>query len=463
MSEYYKMEVTKRSYSSSANLGPGYDILSMGHRAFFDSVTVKQNRDGKVKIISDSTPEYPEKNTAGLSVMKIMEDKEIKCGVELEIKKGVPIGLGLGSSGASSSAAVKAVNDLLKLDMGKDEMVYYSMYGEIAACGSAHPDNVSSGIYGGLTLISSSSPVKVRKISVNYNFKLLLIIPEANIKSKTQFARSYHFIRDFMGKWGIQADISNPGTENIIKDIRKDTRIVFIESMTNPILRVNDIRAISEKCTEVGAILVVDSTVPTPYNLKSVKLGADIVVHSGSKFISGHNNVISGLIAGRKDLIEKIDAMRRTLGTSLDPNSAFLTENGMKTLGIRMEKINSNAMKIARILEDNTRISKVIYPGLPDHPDHEVAGEYMKGYSGIVCFKVKTDPEKFTAKLKKIVPANTMGGTETIISIPVTMSHRSLNAHELGILGVDSSYMRLSVGIEDPEEIIRDITNALNQ
>ncbi|EQB73012.1 MAG: hypothetical protein AMDU4_FER2C00110G0012 [Ferroplasma sp. Type II] len=190
MSEYYKMEVTKRSYSSSANLGPGYDILSMGHRAFFDSVTVKQNGDGKVKIISDSTPEYPEKNTAGLSVMKILEDREIKCGIEMEIKKGVPIGLGLGSSGASSSAAVKAVNELLKLDMGKDEMVYYSMYGEIAACGSAHPDNVSSGIYGGLTLISSNSPVKVRKISVNYDFKLLLIIPEANIKSKTQYARS---------------------------------------------------------------------------------------------------------------------------------------------------------------------------------------------------------------------------------------------------------------------------------
>ncbi len=161
--------------------------------------------------------------------------------------------------------------------------------------------------------------------------------------------------------------------------------------------------------------------------------------------------------------MEKIDAMRRTLGTSLDPNSAFLTENGMKTLGIRMEKINSNAMEIATELQKNPEISRVIYPGLSEHPDHEIAKKYMKGYSGIVCFKVKTDPEKFTAKLKKIVPANTMGGTETIISIPVTMSHRSLNADELGTLGVDSSYMRLSVGIEDPEEIIRDITNALNQ
>ncbi len=276
------------------------------------------------------------------------------------------------------------------------------------------------------------------------------------------FARSYHFIRDFMGKWGIKPDIANPGTENIINGIKKDTGIVFIESITNPILRVNDISTISEKCHDVGAILVVDSTVPTPYNVKSLKLGADIVVHSSSKFIAGHNNVISGLAAGRKDLMEKIDAMRRTLGTSLDPNSAFLTENGMKTLEIRMEKINSNAMEIAAELQKKPEISKVIYPGLPEHPDHEIAKKYMKGYSGIVCFKVKTDPEKFIGKLEKIVPANTMGGTETVISIPASMSHRSLTSEELNVLGVDSTFMRLSVGIEDPDEIVRDINRALN-
>ncbi len=276
------------------------------------------------------------------------------------------------------------------------------------------------------------------------------------------FARSYHFIRDFMGKWGIKPDIANPGTENIINGIKKDTGIVFIESITNPILRVNDISTISEKCHDVGAILVVDSTVPTPYNVKSLKLGADIVVHSSSKFIAGHNNVISGLAAGRKDLMEKIDAMRRTLGTSLDPNSAFLTENGMKTLGIRMEKINSNAMEIATELQKNPEISRVIYPGLSEHPDHEIAKKYMKGYSGIVCFKVKTDPEKFIGKLEKIVPANTMGGTETVISIPASMSHRSLTSEELNVLGVDSTFMRLSVGIEDPDEIVRDINRALN-
>lgn len=184
------MEVTKRSYSSSANLGPGYDILSLAHMAFFDSVTAKKTGQTGIKIISDSTPQNPENNSAGLSVLKILEDKEIKQGLELKIVKGVPIGLGLGSSGASSSAAVKAVNDLLGLHMDGNEMVYYSMYGEIAACGSAHPDNVSSGIYGGLTLISSTFPLSVRKIKIKYEMKLLLIIPDASIKKKTQQARS---------------------------------------------------------------------------------------------------------------------------------------------------------------------------------------------------------------------------------------------------------------------------------
>ncbi len=141
---------------------------------------------------------------------------------------------------------------------------------------------------------------------------------------------------------------------------------------------------------------------------------------------------------------------------------AFLTENGMKTLEIRMEKINSNAMEIAAELQKKPEISKVIYPGLPEHPDHEIAKKYMKGYSGIVCFKVKTDPEKFIGKLEKIVPANTMGGTETVISIPASMSHRSLTSEELNVLGVDSTFMRLSVGIEDPDEIVRDINRALN-
>ncbi len=185
------MESEKISYSSSANLGPGYDILSLSHKAFFDKVRIEtSNGSEKIMIISENTPLNPEKNTAGLSIMKIMEDKNINEKINIYIEKGIPIGLGLGSSGASSSAAVKAFNELFDLNLSNDEMVYYSMYGEIAAAGSAHPDNVSSGIYGGLTLITSVEPLNVKKIDINYDLNILLIIPEMNMNNKTMYARS---------------------------------------------------------------------------------------------------------------------------------------------------------------------------------------------------------------------------------------------------------------------------------
>ncbi len=275
------------------------------------------------------------------------------------------------------------------------------------------------------------------------------------------FARSYHFFKDFLRTWGIKTDISNPGTDNIIKNIKDDTKLVFIESLTNPILRVNDIREISEKCRKNNAVLIVDSTFSTPVNINPIKLGADIVIHSASKFISGHNNVISGLAAGRSDLIEKIDAMRRTFGTSLDPNSAFLTDSGIKTLKLRMDKINDNTMKVAKFLYSNKKVNNVIYPGLENHPDYDVAREYMKGFSGIIGFEITGDMNTFFKKLKLIVPANTLGGVNTIIAHPYTMSHRSLNKDELDTLKVNDKFMRLSIGIEDYDDIINDLNNAL--
>ncbi len=178
------------SYSSSANLGPGYDILSMGHDAFFDTVEVSENNSNEIKISGNGIPLDYKKNTAGLSASMILNDYNIKTGITIKIKKGIPAGLGLGSSGASAAATVRAINKLFNLHMSQDEMVYYSMHGEIAACGSAHPDNVSSGIYGGITLVQSKNPVKIKKLRINLDFSILLIIPEFFMENKTMYARS---------------------------------------------------------------------------------------------------------------------------------------------------------------------------------------------------------------------------------------------------------------------------------
>ncbi|KQB34506.1 MULTISPECIES: aminotransferase class V-fold PLP-dependent enzyme [Acidiplasma] len=274
------------------------------------------------------------------------------------------------------------------------------------------------------------------------------------------FARSYHFFTEYLRSWGVKIDVADPGTDNIIKSIKNDTKLVFIESLSNPILRVNDIKAISEKCRETGSLLIVDATFSTPVNIHPLDLGADIVIHSASKFISGHNDAIAGFAAGREDLIEKIDNMRRTLGTSMDPNTAFLVNQGIKTLELRMERINKNANIIAHELQDSGNVKNVIYPGLDNHPDHEIALKYMNGFSGVVDFEIQGDVEKFFKNLKNVVPANTLGGINTIISNPFTMSHRSLNESELKILNVNKKFMRLSVGIENPDIIIKDLLNA---
>ncbi len=274
------------------------------------------------------------------------------------------------------------------------------------------------------------------------------------------FARSYHFFKDFLSKWGVKADISLPGTSNIVNSIKKDTKLVFIESLTNPILRVNDIKEIGEKCRENDTILIVDSTLSTPVNINPLDLGANIVIHSASKFISGHNDVIAGFAAGDAELIEKVDSMRRTMGTSMDPNTAFLINQGFKTLELRMEKINRNAMEIAERLNENKNIENVIYPGLESHPDHELARKYMKGYSGVICFEIKNNVDSFFKNLKTIVPANTLGGINTIIANPFTMSHRSLDEDEIKILNINKKFMRLSVGIENPDILVNDINNA---
>ncbi|SMD30631.1 aminotransferase class I/II-fold pyridoxal phosphate-dependent enzyme [Picrophilus oshimae] len=276
------------------------------------------------------------------------------------------------------------------------------------------------------------------------------------------FARSYHFFSEFLRSFGIKTRISRPGTENILEEINKRTKLVFIETLSNPVLRVYDIDEISKACSENGALLICDSTFATPYNLKTLDHGADVVIHSASKFLSGHNDVIAGVAAGSYDLIKRIDDTRRSLGTSMDPNTAFLVERGIKTLDLRMEKINENAMKIARFLNESPRVSDVIYPGLESHPDHGIASRLLRGYSGVILFKLKKDFNDFIDKLSNIKAANTLGGLNTIVSNPYTMSHRSLNNDELKILGIDKDYVRLSAGIENPENIIEELNTAIS-
>ena len=277
------------------------------------------------------------------------------------------------------------------------------------------------------------------------------------------FARTFRFATEFLRQYGITVNVSEPGNENVM-DLAPDADIVFLESISNPVLRVYDIPAISRIVSEHGGKLVVDSTLATPVNQKPHGQGAAVVIHSLSKFMSGHNDIIGGSASGDPDSISSIDSFRRTLGTSMDPNTAYLTIRGLKTLGVRMKRINDTAMELAEEFQDNPSFGTIRYPGLESHPDSSVARKLLNGFGGIISFDIHkgmSSPKEFMSRLRIIEPANTLGGVNTTISHPATMSHRSLSPDERKKVGFSESTFRLSVGLEDPAVILDDITSAL--
>ena len=275
---------------------------------------------------------------------------------------------------------------------------------------------------------------------------------------KDSFARSYKLVTDFMRTWGCEPIVPDLGNEAAVEKAGK-ADIVFIESLSNPILRVFDVDAIAREVHANHGILIVDETFATPINQRAAEHGADVVIQSLSKFISGHNDTIGGSAAGKRELIEKIDNFRRTLGTTMDPNTAFLTLRGIKTLHTRMAQINKTAMDLAGALAEDSLFENVRYPGLPDHPDHRIAEKMLEGFGGVVTFDLRGEvgPLDAMKSLKVISPANTLGGVNSTISHPSTMSHRSLSPEEKKELGIGNNTFRLSVGLETTDSILEDV------
>lgn len=278
------------------------------------------------------------------------------------------------------------------------------------------------------------------------------------------FARSYKFATDFLSGWGVKVDVADPGTDGVLAGIRDDTDLVFIEGLSNPTLRVNDIKCISEEVHSRNAKLIVDSTFTTPVNQKPYSLGADLVIHSASKFLAGHNDVIAGAAVGDGEIVKQVDATRRTMGSSLDPHAAFLVLRGLKTLRVRMDAINKTALEVARLLEETAGVVKVHYPGLKSHPDHETALRVLDGFGGVVTFELEggsSSAKDFMSRLRLVMPANTLGGVNSTVSHPETMSHRGLSDGERLSAGINGGMLRLSVGLEHYEDIVEDIGSAI--
>lgn len=246
--------------------------------------------------------------------------------------------------------------------------------------------------------------------------------------------------------------------------IRPSTRAIFIESPTNPLMNICDIRAIAKIKDEHKILLIVDNTFMTPFYQLPLELGADIVVHSGSKYLGGHNDTIAGFtIVKNKDLFEKIAFISKTTGAGLAPFDSWLILRGIKTLALRMERITQNALRVAHFLEKHPHVVKVLYPGLENHPGRAVSLSQARGFGGMISFETDTVERsiKVLESVKLIHFAESLGGVETLITYPFTQTHAAIPEEERMKRGITDKLLRLSCGIEAVEDIIEDLDRAL--
>ncbi|MEK6612687.1 MAG: aminotransferase class I/II-fold pyridoxal phosphate-dependent enzyme [Gemmatimonadota bacterium] len=246
--------------------------------------------------------------------------------------------------------------------------------------------------------------------------------------------------------------------------LRKETRAIFIESPVNPTCRVLDMRGVSLLTKELGIALVVDSTFASPVNFRPLEHGADVVIHSATKFLNGHHDILGGVVCGTVPYIDEVRQKEIVWGQTPDPFACWLLERGLKTLDVRVKRQNESSMQIARWAETRKEVRRCHYPGLESHPDHEIAVDQLDGFGGMVAFELAGGAraaDRFAKRLKMARYAASLGGVDTLVSEPRFSSHARLTADERAQLGIPDGFIRLSVGLEDVDDIIADLEQAL--
>ncbi|KAJ4974630.1 hypothetical protein NE237_007804 [Protea cynaroides] len=274
------------------------------------------------------------------------------------------------------------------------------------------------------------------------------------------------FIETILPKMGITVTVIHPADMESLKSTleKHDVTLFFAECPTNPYLRCIDIQFVSKLCHSHGALVCVDGTFATPMNQKTLALGADIVLHSATKFIGGHNDVLAGYVSGSEKIISEVRKMHHIFGGVLNPNAAYLLIRGMKTLHLRVQQQNLTALRMAEILEAHPKVAHVHYPGLTSHPEHHIAKQQMTGFGGVVSFEVDGDflnAKKFIDNLKIPYNAPSFGGCESIVDQPAVMSYWDLKEPGRAKVGIKETLIRFSFGVEDFEDLKDDILNAL--
>ena len=279
------------------------------------------------------------------------------------------------------------------------------------------------------------------------------------------YGGTYRLLERVLRPWGLVTRYTeDPSPAGFAKIITKATKLVWIETPTNPLLQIVDIAAIAERAHQAKALLAVDNTFASPYLQQPIRLGADLVVHSTTKYLGGHSDVVGGAVIGKRDQLQPIAFYQNAAGGVPGPFDAWLTLRGLKTLAVRMERHCTNARRLAEWLTTQPQVQRVYYPGLPTHPNHELAKRQMRDYGGMISVSIRGGKEgalKFMTRTKLFSLAESLGGVESLVCHPATMTHASIPVDIRLARGVDDGLVRLSVGIEDVADLQEDLRRAL--
>jgi len=285
------------------------------------------------------------------------------------------------------------------------------------------------------------------------------------VSIKDTYGGTSRIFLDFLPKYGVQVTLCDTTDhEALEREIAKGCDLVYLETPTNPTLKVVDISRLAAAAHRVGAMVVTDNTFATPINQQPLKLGADLVVHSATKYLCGHSDAMGGLLAGRADLVAAVYGFREINGASLQASPAYMIARGMKTLELRIMRQNESALRIARYLEAHPKVKAVHYPGLESHPGHAIARSQMSGFGGMMSFVLDGDYDKvrlLLSRLKLVHLAASLGSVSTLAGPPRTTSHVELTAEQRSALGIPEGLIRYSVGIEPAEDLLADLAQGL--
>ncbi len=375
-------------------------------------------------------------------------------------EEDAPFGAAVTPIFQTSTFAFKNTAEVIQYQEGDPSKYLYTRYGNPTQ--EAVEKKMATLEGGEAALLVSSGMAAVSTLALT-----LVASGEEIVSTEPVYGGTFHLFKDALAKLGIKVHFMDPlKIDQAERLLNQTTKLVFCETPTNPNLKIVDIKKLTEIVKAKEIPVAVDNTFATPYNQSPLSLGADFVIHSGTKYLGGHSDLVAGVIVGPKQVIDQARETMKVMGGCIDPFGAFLLLRGLKTLAVRVERQNHNALKVSEFLSTHNKVNRVFYPGLPGHVQHDLAKSQMRGFGGMVCFEVTGGLESATKVIdsfKIFINATSLGGVESLASLPVLTSHYGFSQLELERADVTPGMVRLSCGIEDGGDLVEDLEQALKK